>query len=129
MNTVVFARRLALDDLTVVARPTPRAGPRELLLRAAYDFLADGGPSGKALAVSHAVRLAGWARATGVLVVHVRNVVTRPGSLLFAAGAPATAFVAALAPEPGDLVITKNLGAPSPGPTSTPSYAGGGSTP
>jgi NADPH:quinone reductase-like Zn-dependent oxidoreductase len=33
MNTVVFASRLALDDLTVVTRPTPTPGPRELLLR------------------------------------------------------------------------------------------------
>jgi NADPH:quinone reductase-like Zn-dependent oxidoreductase len=33
MNTVVFAHRLALDDLAVVTRPTPAPGPRELLLR------------------------------------------------------------------------------------------------
>jgi nicotinamidase-related amidase len=60
-------------------------------------------------AAAHAARLAGWARAAGILVVHVQNVSARPGSPLFAAGAPNTAIVPALAPAPGDEVLTKSM--------------------
>jgi nicotinamidase-related amidase len=66
-------------------------------------------PRGPA-AAANAVRLAGWARAHGVVVVHVRNVVDRPGTPLFAPRAPATAIIAALAPRHDELVITKAVG-------------------
>jgi nicotinamidase-related amidase len=60
-------------------------------------------------AVEHAARLAAWARGAGILVVHVRNVVDRPGSPVFAQGSPTTAIVAALTPQPPDLVLTKAM--------------------
>jgi nicotinamidase-related amidase len=60
-------------------------------------------------AVASAVRLVAWARASGILVVHVRNVVTRSGSPAFDAGSPTVAFVPALTPHGDDLVVTKAL--------------------
>ncbi|MFT3765453.1 MAG: isochorismatase family protein [Minicystis sp.] len=65
-------------------------------------------PDGAA-AVEHAAALLRWARANGVLVVHVRNVAQSPRSLLFAAGSPTTAIVADLAPAPGEIVLTKSM--------------------
>lgn len=57
----------------------------------------------------HAALLLAWARAAGLQVVHVRNV-TRPHSRLFAPESPHSAIVEALAPRPGELVVTKPTG-------------------
>jgi nicotinamidase-related amidase len=65
-------------------------------------------PRGPA-AVGAATRLVRWAHASGILVVHVRNVVERPDSPLFAAGSPTTAIVGPLTPAASDLVVTKRL--------------------
>jgi nicotinamidase-related amidase len=63
---------------------------------------------GGAAAAAQAARLVSWAHAAGILVVHVQNIATRPGSLLFADGAPTTQIIPSLAPGPRDLVITKH---------------------
>jgi nicotinamidase-related amidase len=60
-------------------------------------------------AVERAARLVAWARGAGIRVVHVRNVVSRPGSPVFAEGSPTTALVAALTPHREDLVLTKGM--------------------
>lgn len=62
-----------------------------------------------ARAVEQAGRLVAWARASGILVVHVRQVAARAGSLLFAPGTGAVAIVPALAPRPEDLQVTKSI--------------------
>jgi len=59
------------------------------------------------VAVERAAALRGWARARGILVVHVRNV-ARPGSRVFAESSPTIAFVPELAPEGRELVVTKH---------------------
>jgi nicotinamidase-related amidase len=61
-------------------------------------------------AAATAARLMTWARASGILVVNVRNVIPRPGSPTFASGSSTVAFVPALAPQPDDLTITKTTG-------------------
>lgn len=63
--------------------------------------------NGGALAVKRAVTLRAWARQTGVLVVHVRNVVPRADSPVFAEHSAKTDFVPALEPAADELVITK----------------------
>ena len=60
-------------------------------------------------AAAAAVRLVAWAHQEGILVVHVQNVVSGPGSPLFATGSPGTAIIAALAPHPQDVLITKSM--------------------
>jgi nicotinamidase-related amidase len=58
-------------------------------------------------AVGQAVALRAWARAHGMLVVHVRNVVPRANSPLFAASSSTVQFVSALEPAPDEPVVTK----------------------
>lgn len=60
-------------------------------------------------ALRHATELLAWARENGVLVVHVKNIVTRPGSPVFAEGSPTTAIVSALAPRDGEPIVVKHL--------------------
>jgi nicotinamidase-related amidase len=60
-----------------------------------------------AAAVQRAAELRGWARDRGVLVVHVRNVVSRSGTPIFASGSPTVAFVPELEPAQGEPVVTK----------------------
>jgi len=60
-------------------------------------------------AIARAVELAAWARRSGIRVVRVHNVVDRAGSALFTPGAPTTALVPELRPQPGDLVVQKGL--------------------
>jgi len=64
---------------------------------------------GASRAIERAGELSAWARRTGVLVVLVRNVVTRAGSPLFTPGAPTTDFVPELAPQASDLVVQKSM--------------------
>jgi nicotinamidase-related amidase len=65
-------------------------------------------PEGPA-AVAVAERLVSWARAAGVRVVHVRNVVARADSLLFAPGSLGSQPLPELAAAPGELVVIKAL--------------------
>lgn len=65
-------------------------------------------PEGKR-AVASAAALASFARASGIVVVHVRNLVTHPGSLLFAAGSATTEIVTQLKPHPEDLELDKSM--------------------
>lgn len=60
-------------------------------------------------AAARAADLLAWARRSGVLVVHVRNV-ARPGGAVFAPGSPTLAFVPSLTPRDGELVVTKKTG-------------------
>jgi nicotinamidase-related amidase len=60
-------------------------------------------------AVGRASTLLAWARTNGLLVVHARNVAARPNSLLFDAASPNVEIVPALAPSPGELVLTKSM--------------------
>ncbi len=60
-------------------------------------------------AIEHAAQLAAWARRSGIWVVDVQNIVTRPGSPLFAPGSPSSAFVPELAPRIDDLVLVKSM--------------------
>ncbi len=55
-------------------------------------------------------QLAAWARRTGILVVDVQNVITRPGSPLFAPNSPGSAFVPELVPGARDLLVVKATG-------------------
>ena len=64
---------------------------------------------GAAPAIRRAVDLVHWAHRSGVLVVFVQNVVSRPGSPLFAPGSKTTAFVQQLQPRAGDFVIQKSM--------------------
>jgi nicotinamidase-related amidase len=92
--------------------PTLRAAGSALLLVDFQREFVSGGlplPSSRA-AIQSAADLAAWARRSGILVVLVHNVIDRPGSPLFRRGAPATDFVAELAPRPRDLVIEKPTG-------------------
>jgi len=66
-------------------------------------------PNG-ATAVARARNLVDWAHRSGMLVVLVKQVSSKPGSLLFAADSPHTAFIPELEPAKGDLVIHKALG-------------------
>lgn len=65
-------------------------------------------PEGPA-AVRHAARLLDWARRSQLLVVHVRNVVTRPGSPLFVPGTAGVRSVPELVERPDELVLIKSL--------------------
>lgn len=60
-------------------------------------------------AIAHAAELARWARQTGILVVLVQNVIERPGTPLFVAGAKNTELVPQLTPQPSDLLLKKNM--------------------
>ena len=60
-------------------------------------------------AIKHAVELANWARRAGILVVAVKNIVSRPGSPVFAESSASSAFVTELSPQPGDFVLTKAM--------------------
>jgi nicotinamidase-related amidase len=60
-------------------------------------------------AVAHATRLLEWARDQDVLVVHVQNIVTRPGSPIFAPNSPTSGIVRSLTPATGELVLTKSM--------------------
>jgi len=63
-------------------------------------------------ALAHAARLAAWAREHGVRLVFVRQVAATRQSPLFAPDSPGIAFLPALEPRPGELVVTKSrLGA------------------
>lgn len=62
-----------------------------------------------AKAAAHAVQLLDWAHRKGILVVHVRNIVTRLGSPIFAADSPTSKIIPALTPTANDLVITKSM--------------------
>ncbi|MEY2931139.1 MAG: hypothetical protein RL033_1888 [Pseudomonadota bacterium] len=65
-------------------------------------------PEGPA-AVQHAARLLDWARRSRLLVVHVRNVVTRAGSPMFVPGTAGVRSVPELLERPEELVLTKSL--------------------
>lgn len=65
-------------------------------------------PDGPA-ALRAAARLVRWARAARVRVVHVRNVVARADSLLFAPGSLGSQPVPELAEAPGELIVIKTL--------------------
>jgi nicotinamidase-related amidase len=64
---------------------------------------------GAAAAGAHAARLVEWARASGIAIVHVQNLVNRPGSPLFAEGSIGARIVPSLAPRRGDLLVVKRL--------------------
>jgi nicotinamidase-related amidase len=66
-------------------------------------------PDGPA-ALARAAALLDWARASGVAVVHVRNISPREGSPLFAPGSKTTAIMGAVFPHPDELVVTKPTG-------------------
>lgn len=61
-------------------------------------------------AVTQAVALAKWARASGVLVVNVWNVAKSKESLVFRRGSTSVQPVAALTTEPNDWVLEKSMG-------------------
>ena len=65
----------------------------------------DGGDA----AVHQARVLLDWARTNGVHVVHVRNVVPRADSPVFAPGSPLLAFTRELEPASGEAVVTKPM--------------------
>jgi nicotinamidase-related amidase len=80
-----------------------------LLVDFQQEFL-DGGlplPSADA-AIARAAELTAWARRSGLLVVVVKNVASRPGAL-FAPGGRGSELVPTLAPRDGDLVVQKSL--------------------
>jgi nicotinamidase-related amidase len=60
-------------------------------------------------AIEHAAELAGWARRSNVLVLFVKNVVSRRDSPLFAASSATSAFVPQLKPRAGDYVLEKSI--------------------
>lgn len=60
-------------------------------------------------AIANARVLLAWARRSGIHVVHVRNVVPRADSPLFAPGSPLLAFARDLEPAPGEAVVTKPM--------------------
>lgn len=73
------------------------------------EFFAGGLPVKDApRAVQNAQRLLGWARATGVRVVHVHNIAPA-GSRLFGDGSPGAQVRPEVAPVPGELVIIKHM--------------------
>ena len=92
--------------------PTQLSAPRTALLLVDFQDEYFHGrlplPKGTS-AVEHAAALASWARASGILIVHVRNVVTRPGSPIFAAGSETTEIVPQLRPQPADIVLDKSM--------------------
>jgi nicotinamidase-related amidase len=65
-------------------------------------------PHGARAAV-HAAELLEWARHQGILVVHVRNVVARPGSPIFAPDSPTSRIIRSLTPGVGEAVVTKSM--------------------
>ena len=93
-------------------RPPTALDPRRtaLVLVDFQDEYVHGGlplPCGAA-AIDAARSLVGWARAAGVLVVHVQHV--RPaGGPLFAEASPGVQLIAGLAPRPEDLVVKKSI--------------------
>jgi nicotinamidase-related amidase len=60
-------------------------------------------------AANRAVELAAWARRSGILVVFIQNVASRPASPVFAAESKGTAFLPELEPHPGDFVLQKSM--------------------
>jgi nicotinamidase-related amidase len=60
-------------------------------------------------AVARIAQTLAWARERGVPVVHVTHESRRPGATTFAPGSPALAIHPAVAPAPGESVITKHL--------------------
>jgi nicotinamidase-related amidase len=64
---------------------------------------------GARAAIARAAELAAWARRSGILVVLVKNVVTRPGSPVFAAGSKGTELVPELEPHAVDFVLQKSI--------------------
>lgn len=60
-------------------------------------------------AIARAERLLRWARANGLFIVHVRNLVSRPGSPLFRPGSPGSEFIASLGPAADEAVVTKSM--------------------
>jgi nicotinamidase-related amidase len=65
-----------------------------------------------ARAIGRAAELLRWARTNGLLVVHVRNIASRPDSPIFAASSPTSEIVPELRPAPGsrEQVVTKSSG-------------------
>lgn len=63
-----------------------------------------------ASATARATELLTWARQRGVLVVHVRNVVARKDSPIFAPDSPGAAPLPALSPTPREVVVVKSSG-------------------
>lgn len=59
------------------------------------------------LVVESAKRLLGWARESGVTVIHVLNVVRSKDSPVFAPDSAGADFIAALEPRPGEEIVTK----------------------
>lgn len=55
-------------------------------------------------------KLLAWARAQGLLVVHVRNIAARTGSRVFAEGSPGADIVPELAPGSAEPLFTKSAG-------------------
>ncbi|HET7542358.1 MAG TPA: isochorismatase family protein [Polyangiaceae bacterium] len=65
-----------------------------------------------ARAIAHAADLVRWARANGLLVVHVRNVSSRPESPIFAPSSPTIEIVPELRPaaDGREQIVTKSSG-------------------
>lgn len=60
-------------------------------------------------AVDRAAELLGWARRSGIRVVHVRNIAARADSPVFAPGSKGAETVKALVPFDGETVVTKSM--------------------
>lgn len=113
-STLGATRPVTLREMYGATPPTSiRASTTALVLVDFQEEFFHGGlpVEGGQAAVDHAKRLVDWARATGVMVVHVQNIVTRPGSPIFAQGSPTTEIVTALTPKPSEreLVMTKSM--------------------
>lgn len=75
------------------------------------EYFADGAlplPDGPA-ALAHAAELLGWARASGLRIVHVQHVAPSERSLLFTPGTSAIALRPEVAPREGEAVVVKHL--------------------
>lgn len=64
---------------------------------------------GAVAAAEHAVQLRQWAQRQGLLIVHVKNISSRAGSPVFAAGSPMSQIVPSLTPMDNELVVTKSM--------------------
>lgn len=60
-------------------------------------------------ALRHAAQLTAWARRSGLMLVHVRQVAKSATSPVFAPGSPGTRDVTALEPRAGELSVNKSM--------------------
>jgi nicotinamidase-related amidase len=61
------------------------------------------------VAIQRAAELVAWARHSGILIIFVRHVASRPDSKVFAPSSKTTDFVADLKPGSKDLVVEKSM--------------------